>query len=138
MMKIRLNSLAIVLLLTVSAFRLGAQNNTAETQTPEEMAATVAEYLIKYLDLDDHQAYQIEVELQEVYPRMIEEVKAVRRGGANSAESYDAVYDKWYARLDSTYQKVFTEKQWARYLKSPYGREKKARDKRIRKRGGLQ
>ncbi len=138
MMKIRLNCLATILLLTVSAFRLGAQNNPGETQTPAEMAATVAEYLINYLDLDDRQAFQIEVKLQEVYPQMIEEIEAVRRSGANSAESYDKVYDKWYAQLDSTYQQVFTDKQWARYLKSPYGREKKARDKRIRKRSGVQ
>jgi hypothetical protein len=49
---------------------------------------------------------------------------------------YQAVQDKWMDQIDVTYKRIFTEKQWAAYLKSGAGKLIKAREKRKAKAEG--
>ena len=39
------------------------------------------------------------------------------------------------AATDEAFEKLFTEEQWTKYMKSVYGKEKKRRDKRMAERG---
>ena len=62
---------------------------------------------------------------------MVEEITLTRKTGASNDETFQALSDKWMAATDEALEKVFTEEQWQKYLKSAYGKEKKRRDKRM-------
>ena len=49
---------------------------------------------------------------------------------------YIAVQDKWMEQIDVTYKKIFTEEQWAAYLKQGAAKAQKARAKRKAKAAG--
>ena len=116
-----------------------AQNNTSKEQDPPDvMAAKTADYLAEYLNLDDRQVFQVDSTLQYVYPAMIAEIEAARRSGVSGQEMFLLISDKWSEKIDSTYRCIFNDKQWSRYLKTPQGKEKKARDKRMQKRRATQ
>ena len=51
----------------------------------------------------------------------------------SNSSLYIGVQDKWMARIDSTYRTIFTESQWATYLKNGAAKQQKARDKRKQK-----
>ena len=50
-----------------------------------------------------------------------------------NADIYQGVQDKWMQQIDDSYQRFFSEEQWAKYWKSTGQRAKKARDKRAAK-----
>ena len=52
----------------------------------------------------------------------------------SNADIYQVTQDKWAEQVYVSLQKVFTEEQWNKYLKSGAARDKKARDKRAAKR----
>ena len=43
---------------------------------------------------------------------------------------YNATRDKWMQQIDDTYRRIFTDEQWAAYLKSGAAKSQKAREKR--------
>ena len=54
-------------------------------------------------------------------------------GGAakvSNSSMYISVQDKWMEAIDRSYKKIFTEEQWAAYLKSGAAKLQKAREKR--------
>ena len=89
------------------------------------------ETLTRMLNLDEVQVFFVDSILQYNYPAMMEEIEQTRKTGASNTETYQAISDKWMAATDDAFEKVFTEAQWTRYMKSTYGKEKKRRDKRI-------
>jgi len=95
------------------------------------MAAKEADKLMLLLELEDYQVFLVDSVLQHDMAAMLEEMENVKKSGASNQESYIVVSDKWLDGIDRAYQKIFSEKQWAKYLKSTYGKEKKKRDKRM-------
>jgi len=95
------------------------------------------ETLTRQFKLDEVQVFFVDSILQHNYPAMVAEINEARKTGASNAETFQAVSDKWMDATDNAFQQFFTEEQWQRYLKSPYGKEKKRRDKRISDRGGI-
>ena len=65
---------------------------------------------------------------------MNEEMSAIQRAGVTNRDIFQITYDKWLDAIDKEYEKIFTEDQWKRYLKSARGREKRKRDKRMAER----
>ncbi|NMB36934.1 MAG: hypothetical protein GX993_02685 [Bacteroidales bacterium] len=100
----------------------------------EEIAAKEADNLMKEFDLDFRQVFLIDSMLQDMMPKMNEEMSAIQRSGATNREIYMITYDKWLDAIDKEYEKIFDDDQWKRYLKSARGREKRKRDKRMAKR----
>ena len=62
------------------------------------------------------------------------ELKSLRDAKVSNADIYQVTQDKWAEQVYVSLQKVFTEEQWNKYLKSGAARDKKARDKRAAKR----
>lgn len=95
------------------------------------------ENLTRSFKLDEVQVFFVDSILQYNYPAMMDEFSRTKKTGASNDETYLAISDKWMARTDDAFRKVFREDQWTKYLKSTYGKEKKRRDKRIQERGGI-
>lgn len=108
-----------------------------EPQEPDvnQIIDTQLENLTRLLNLDDVQLFFVDSILQYNYPAMMDEVTRARKTGASNSETYQVISDKWMAATDDAFQKIFTEEQWQKYLKSSYGKEKKRRDKRMQERG---
>ena len=108
---------------------------TAEAQQPEEpdmfeMAEKEADRLQRLLDLEDWQVFYVDSTLKHDYPAMIAEYKELQSSKVSNTSLYQSVNDKWLEKIDATYKRIFTEKQWAAYLKSGAAKAQKARDKR--------
>ena len=110
---------------------LAQQANPQKELSIEEVAAKQIEDMVERYNLDDYQAFKLDTLLQHFVPIYSAEIKRVKDSGAAQSASFQSVTDKWADFFDSEYQKIFTEEQWARYMKSTAGREKKKRDKRI-------
>lgn len=118
---------------------LYAQNPQGE-QGPlniEEIAAKEADNLMKEFDLDFRQVFLIDSLLQDMMPKMNEEMSAIQRAGVTNRDIFQITYDKWLDAIDKEYEKIFNEDQWKRYLKSNRGREKRKRDKRMAERESM-
>lgn len=115
------------LLLSTAAF---AQNKE-EKDLPTAINDMV-EHLATDLKLEDWQCFKMDSTLMYNYTKLNEEVSELRRGGVYNSEIYMRCSDKWTNATDTTFQKlILTPEQWQKYLKSDFGREKRARDKRM-------
>ena len=129
-------------LLTIWAatlFLLFAAAPGATAQEPQEpdvdqIINNQIENLTRLFNLDDVQIFFVDSILQHNYPAMMDEFSESRKAGANNDETYMRISDKWMAATDEALERVFTDEQWRRYLKSAYGKEKKRRDKRMSER----
>ena len=119
---------ALVVALSTTLCR--AQQGGGE-QSYEDAITKQVEDMVERYKLDDYQAFKLDTLLQHFAPIYQAEIKKVKDSGAQQIDSYQTVVDKWASFFDSEYQKIFTEDQWTRYMKSPAGREKKKRDKRM-------
>ena len=90
--------------------------------------------LTRSFHLDDVQVFYVDSILQYNYPAMMAEYADTRKTGASNSETYQVISDKWMDATDRALEKVFTEEQWKKYLKSAYGKEKKRREKRMQER----
>ena len=109
---------------------------TASAQQQEEVpdiyeqAEAEADRLQRILDLEDWQVFYVDSTLKHDFPAMMEEYDRLRVSKVSSVSLYQSVRDKWMEQIDATYRKIFTDEQWAAYLKSGAAREQKARAKR--------
>ena len=101
----------------------------------DQIINTQLDNLTRMFKLDDVQVFFVDSVLQYNFPAMTEEFDQTRKTGASNQDTYQAISDKWMAATDDAFEKIFTEEQWQKYLKSTYGKEKKRRDKRIQERG---
>lgn len=123
----------------ISAAVLLFSQTTASAQdddkkTLRDMAEETADALARQLNLDDAQIYRVDSTFMHDYTQMTIELEQLKRSKASNPELYMRVSDKWANTIDSTFQLLFTPEQWKKYMKTDFGREKRARDKRIAKR----
>lgn len=95
-----------------------------------EMAEIEADRLQRLLDLEDWQTFLVDSTLKHDIPAMIAENDRLRDSKVANSSMYYAVQDKWMEKVDESYKKIFTEEQWAAYLKSGAGKAQKMREKR--------
>ena len=95
-----------------------------------EQAEAEADRLQRILDLEDWQVFYVDSTLKHDFPAMMEEYERLRMSKVSNTSLYQDVRDKWMEQIDVTYRKIFTDEQWAAYLKSGAAREQKARAKR--------
>ena len=116
-----------------------AQGNGQGQEKPKDaatMAAESADYLQKMLDLEDYQVFLVDSTLQYNYDMVMKEYEAIKRKGASGGDLYRMASDRWNEATDTTFFKIFTPEQWKKYLRTSFGKEKKARDKRLAKKAG--
>lgn len=112
----------------------------ASAQEPQEpdmdkIIESQLENLTRMFKLDEVQVFFVDSILQHNFPAMTAEFEESRKSGATNGETYQAISDKWMAATDEAFERLFTEEQWKKYMKSTYGKEKKRRDKRMSERG---
>ncbi len=117
-----------VLALLTCSFTISAQ----EPEQPDvyEQAEAEADRLQRVLDLEDWQVFYVDSTLKHDFPAMMAEYDKLRNSKVSNTSLYIAVQDKWMDHIDATYRKIFTDEQWAAYLKSGAGKAQKAREKR--------
>ena len=133
-MKQTIRTIIVTLCLTVFAGMIPVFAQEEKKQpTMEELAAKEADRLGELLDLEDWQIFYVDSTLQHDYNALDAEIKSLQSAKVGNQDLYLSVQDKWMDQIDNTYQKFFTEEQWARYLKSGAARNRKAREKRKEK-----
>lgn len=126
MKKILLTALSMFLL--VGAFAQEQQEQ--KIPTPEEMATKEADRLAEQLKLEYWQVFYVDSTLQYVYNEWQNEIKKLQAARVDSYDLYTRTNDKWMEVIDNEYKKIFTQQQWAAYLKSGAAKLQKAREKR--------
>ena len=127
--------LKVLMVVFAAMFILLASQGVASAQQPEapdiyEQAEMEADRLQRILDLEDWQTFYVDSTLKHDLPAMIAETEQLRASKVANVSMYQEVRDKWWDQIDATYKKIFTQEQWALYLKSGAGKAQKARAKR--------
>ena len=119
---------AIVAAMTAS-FNAAAQQSMPD---PMELAAKMADQLEKDLDLDVVQVFKVDTLFQHAYTEYYADVEKLSKAGVPVGSSqYQRNSDIWGRYIDIQLEQILTEEQWAKYLKTDAGRNKKRRDKRL-------
>ena len=124
-------TIVIVAAMAVS-FNAAAQQQDSQLPDPMEMAAKMADQLERELELDLGQVFKVDTMFQHSYHSYYEEMEALAKAGVPSNSGrYQRTSDIWGRYIDTQLQQILTEEQWAKYLKTDAGRNKKRRDKRL-------
>ena len=127
-MKSILSTVTAVLLFVIMPQLASAQQQ--EAPSLEEQIEKEAERLERVLELEDWQVFYVDSTLMHDFPAMQAEMKELADSKVANRDMYIMVQDKWMDRIDATYKRIFTEEQWAAYLKQGAAKAQKARAKR--------
>jgi hypothetical protein len=131
--------LKVLMMASAAMFMLLASQGEASAQQQQEapdiyeQAEMEADRLQRVLDLEDWQVFYVDSTLKHDLPAMIAESEQLRAAKVGNVSMYQEVRDKWWDQIDATYKKIFTQEQWAAYLKQGAGKAQKARAKRREK-----
>ena len=126
---------AVAFLLLFACLKVSAQQQPEKPDVYEQ-AEMEADRLQRVLDLEDWQLFYVDSTLKHDFPAMMADYEDLRKSKVANTSMYQAVQDKWMDQIDATYKKIFTEEQWAAYLKQGAGKAQKARAKRKAKAEG--
>ena len=131
----KLNIYVIFAFLAVFA---GLEASAQQPEKPDiyEQAEKEADRLQRILELEDWQTFYVDSTLKHDFPAMMAEYEELQKSKVENTTMYIAVQDRWMDQIDATYKKIFTEEQWAAYLKQGAAKAQKARAKRKAKSGG--
>lgn len=111
--------------------------------TPEQRAKKMREAIDKMvenyeesLQLEDWQAFYADSILTHNTEERNKEMEALMANKVENYDLYTMIGDKWDEQTYIAFQKILTEEQWKKFLKTGADRAKKARDKRAAKREG--
>ena len=107
-----------------------AQQQQQEAPDIFEQAEMEADRLQRVLELEDWQTFYVDSTLKHDFPAMMAEYEQLRKSKVTNTSLYQDVRDKWLDQIDATYKRIFTEEQWAAYLKQGAGKAQKTREKR--------
>ena len=128
--KIYLIAYLAALVLSFSSEAEASAQQPGKTPDVFEQAETEADRLQGLLDLEDWQVFYVDSTLKHDLPAMMADYDELRASKVTNTAMYQAVQDKWMDQIDKTYKKIFSQEQWAAYLKSGAARAQKARAKR--------
>ena len=134
--------LKVLMMTSAAMFMLLASQGEASAQQQQdapdiyEQAEMEADRLQRVLDLEDWQVFYVDSTLKHDLPAMIAESEQLRAAKVGNVSMYQEVRDKWWDQIDATYKRIFTQEQWAAYLKQGAGKAQKARAKRREKAQG--
>ena len=120
-------------------FFLAGFNAAAQQNKPVDLAQRAeeeADRLQRVLNLEDWQVFYVDSTLKHDLPAWMDESNKLQASKVTNSSLYMAVSDKWMDQIDATYKKIFSEEQWATYLKTGAAKTIKAREKRKAKSQG--
>ena len=126
----KLNIFIAAAICVLMSFATDASAQQQEAPSLEEQIEKEAERLERVLGLEDWQVFYVDSTLKHDLPAMIAESEQLRAAKVANVSMYQEVRDKWWDQIDATYKKIFTQEQWAAYLKQGAGKAQKARAKR--------
>ena len=135
-MKLNLIVLAAFALFVPALFCVPASAQQPNAPSVEQRAEEEANRLRRVLDLDDWQAFYVDSTLKHDLAAIMTEYEKLQSSRVNNMSLYQSVQDKWMDQIDATYKKIFSEEQWATYLKTGAAKTIKAREKRKAKSQG--
>ena len=124
---------AACLFAAVPSFAQGQPSNEEMDKQLYEIIQNQVEKFEEHLDLEDWQVFYVDSIMVHDYNAMQSELRAMSESKISNADAYTNVQDKWMDQMYNSFQKLFTEDQWAKYLKTGAARDKRARDKRMAK-----
>ena len=101
-----------------------------------EQAEIEADRLQRVLNLEDWQVFYVDSTLKHDYPAMMADIEELKAAKVSNTSMYVVIQDRWLDQIDATYKRIFSEEQWAAYLKSGAAKAQKAREKRRMKSEG--
>lgn len=128
-MKLNIYALAVAVLIPAGYGTASAQQQEKQPDVYEQ-AEQEADRLQGLLDLEDWQVFYVDSTLKHDFPAMMADYEELRKAKVANQSMYQDVHDKWMDQIDKTYMKIFTDEQWAKYLKNGAARAQKARAKR--------
>lgn len=128
-MKLNIYALAVAVLLPAGYGTAYAQQQEKQPDVYEQ-AEQEADRLQGLLDLEDWQVFYVDSTLKHDFPAMMADYEELRKAKVANQSMYQDVHDKWMDQIDKTYMRIFTDEQWAKYLKNGAARAQKARAKR--------
>lgn len=128
-MKLNIYALAVAVLMPAGYGTASAQQQEKQPDIYEQ-AEQEADRLQGLLDLEDWQVFYVDSTLKHDFPAMMADYEELRKGKVANQSMYQDVHDKWMDQIDKTYMRIFTDEQWAKYLKNGAARAQKARAKR--------
>lgn len=128
-MKLNIYALAVAVLMPVGYGTASAQQQEKQPDVYEQ-AEQEADRLQGLLDLEDWQVFYVDSTLKHDFPAMMADYEELRKAKVANQSMYQDVHDKWMDQIDKTYMRIFTDEQWAKYLKNGAARAQKARAKR--------
>ena len=127
-MKSILSTLTAVVFFVAMPWLASAQQQ--DVPSLEEQIEKEAERLERVLGLEDWQVFYVDSTLMHDFPAMQAEMNELAESKVANRDMYIMVQDKWMDQIDATYKRIFTEEQWAAYLKQGAAKAQKARAKR--------
>ncbi|MBO5311526.1 MAG: hypothetical protein J6A91_05690 [Bacteroidales bacterium] len=131
-MKLNIYALAVAVLMPAGYGTASAQQQEKQPDVYEQ-AEQEADRLQGLLDLEDWQVFYVDSTLKHDFPAMMADYEELRKAKVANQSMYQDVHDKWMDQIDKTYMRIFTDEQWAKYLKNGAARAQKARAKRKEK-----
>lgn len=128
-MKLNIYALAVAVLMPAGYGTASAQQQEKQPDVYEQ-AEQEADRLQGLLDLEDWQVFYVDSTLKHDFPAMMADYEELKKAKVANQSMYQDVHDKWMDQIDKTYMRIFTDEQWAKYLKNGAARAQKARAKR--------
>lgn len=120
-------SACIIACLFASSLHAQEQDKLEEIYMQAEQEA---DKMQRVLDLEYWQTFYVDSTLKHDYVAMYTESERLKESKVSSERLYMAVQDRWMDKIDETFKRIFTQEQWAAYLKGGAAKAQKARAKR--------
>ena len=130
---IKLAMTLICALLMAVAYEASAQN--PEPPDMNQIAEDEADRLQRLLELEDWQVFYVDSTLKANYAKLQVEYDRLQASKVSNMSLYMDARDRCSDEIDGVYKRIFTEKQWALYLKNGAAKRQKQRAKRREKSG---
>ena len=132
-----------ILLTAIGLIMFLAASAQEQPLTPEQREKKMREAIDKMVEqyeesllLEDWQAFYADSILTHNMAERNKEMEALMANKVENYDLYTMIGDKWDEETYNAFQKILTEEQWKKYLKSGAARAKKSRDQRAAKREG--
>lgn len=118
-------------LFAASGMVAAAQDDEARKQEKQlyEYIDKEVSRLTNTLNLEDWQTFYVDSIMTHDYLAMQQELASLSMKKVGNSEMYLDVQYKWLDKMYYAYEAIFDKQQWAKYLKSGAGRDKKNREK---------
>ncbi|MFA7116277.1 MAG: hypothetical protein WC140_03445 [Bacteroidales bacterium] len=103
--------------LGVTGIKAYAQEKNKKPKTPVELAGIEADRLTDLLELDYYQTFYVDSILQTNIAGMMSDMKKLQKESVKEEKAYKQIEKKWTDKNKIAFKKLFTKKQYKKYIK---------------------